>query len=83
MQEGLRGKDGRVEIPAYEQFEDIANARPVRDGVERNEKAERDRARAVGNSERQTASQKEVHERIKATLKKTKKPVVRNYNVKE
>ena len=86
MQEGLRDKEARAEIPCYEQFEDIANVRPVRDAAERNErneKAERDRARAVSNSERQTASQKEVHERIRATLKKTKKPVVRNYNVKE
>ena len=66
-------------IPKYEDFEDIMNQEP-----EKEEKAEFSRKNVPAvNSNRETASQKEVHDRFRANLKKTKKPLARNYNIKE
>ena len=69
VQEEFKGN-----LPKYEEFEEIAHQRPERD----------DRPGKVkSNTNRETASQKEVHERIRANLKKTKKPLARNYNIKD
>jgi chromosome segregation ATPase len=74
MQEGLRMIDDPIKsLPKYDDFEEIMNSEPVKE-EKRFQKA---------NSNRETASQKEVHSRIRANLKKTKKPSVRNYNIKE
>lgn len=64
----------KAAVPKYEEFEEILNQRP--------EKEDRP-TRVKTNSNRETASQKEVHDRIKANLKKTKKPLTRNYNIKD
>ena len=64
-------------IPKYNEFEEIINQPP-----EKEEKPEIKKIHPV-NSNRETASQKEVSEKIKANLKKTKKNPTRNYNIKE
>lgn len=67
-------EDFRGNVPKYEEFEEIVNQRPERDDRQ---------GRVKSNTNRETASQKEVHERIRANLKKTKKPLARNYNLKD
>lgn len=64
-------------LPDYKDFEEIMNEVPEK------EKVDSRKPFPVVNSGRETASQKEIHEKYRSNLKKTKKPIGRNYNIKE
>ena len=71
-------------IPNYEDFQEILSEPPEREEKEKDrDKNNPRRVLPAVNSNRETASQKEVHEKFRSNLKKTKKPVGRNYNIKD
>ncbi|OMJ75605.1 hypothetical protein SteCoe_25223 [Stentor coeruleus] len=66
-------------LPKYEDFQEILYDKPEKEDQPLSKKP----IIPPVNSLRETASQKEVSERYRANLKKTKKPISRNYNTKD
>lgn len=66
-------------LPKYEDFQEILFEKPEKEDQPLQKKP----VIPPVNSLRETASQKEVSERYRANLKKTKKPIARNYNTKD
>jgi hypothetical protein len=70
---------GNKNLPKYEDFQEILFEKPEKEDQPLQKKP----VIPPVNSLRETASQKEVSERYRANLKKTKKPIARNYNTKD